>query len=303
MSSFSKLSRWPVGYFRAYSRWLLNQRREIPARVALINAEVERIGFITVAYRGEKAEDGSVTLTEERLGFSVPEGTTLARLVQAYIAQGGNPFNISPFWMPGRTKVIGLDGDGNPIRVEQYPHGGIMSLKSASPGDPHPVVVTDDDGEEVVITSGFGGYPGGQPNSEEFNYATRLGTQAPLRNHDMVMVMRKMRDWANQDIKTKLQDIEWRIVKQMDLREQLEFERDEILVQAFGGALDGVAGMATQRFNPDLSVQSKVQEMNELLFEMGDDGTVTAYRANADVDTYDFAFEDLPSEVGRDPLG
>lgn len=303
MSSFSKLSRWPVGYFRAYSRWLLNQRREVPARVAVINAEIERIGFITVAYRGVTAENGSVRLSEERLGFSVPEGTTLARLVQAYIVQGGNPFDISPFWMPGRTKVIGFDGEGAPLRVEQYPHGGLLAPISASPGEPYPVTQRDDAGEEVVLKSGFGGFPGGQVDSPEFRTAARLGKQTGLRDHDIVLTMRKMRDWANQEIKTKLQDLEWRIVKQMDLREQLEFERDEMLTQAFGGVLGGAPPQPTRRFNPNMSVPSLIQDMNELLFEVGEGGEVIAYRANADVDFLDFAFEDLPSEVGRDPLG
>ena len=83
MASFSKMSRWPVGYFRAFSRWLLNQQRAVPQRVNVINAEIERIGFVTVGYLSIAGEDGSVTKTEERVGFSVTEGSNLARRAQS----------------------------------------------------------------------------------------------------------------------------------------------------------------------------------------------------------------------------
>lgn len=301
--AFNKMARWPVGYFRAFSKWLLNQRRAIPPRVATLTAEIDRIGFITVAYRGVAGEDGSVTMTEERVGISVPEGTTLARLLQAYIANGGNPFDISPFWMPGRTRVIGFTGDGSPIRVEAYPYGGLLSIMSANPGDPKPVVQTEADGTRVVIRSGFGNWPGGQVRSSEKNTAGRMGTSAPVSDHTIVKSMKKMRDWANQDISEQLNNIEWRIIKQMDLREQLEQERDVLLVQAFGNSLGGLPSMSTQRFNPSLTVQGLIQDMYEIIFEMDEStGSVKAYRAGPDLDFVDFAFEDLASEVGRDPL-
>lgn len=296
MASFSRMSRWPVGYFRAFSRWLLNQRRGVPQRVDTLNAEIERIGFVTVGYRSIVGEDGSVTKTEERVGFSVTEGSNLARLVQAYIANGGNPFDIAPFWMPGQTRAE-FDAQGNLIRVESYPYGGLLSMRSADPSDPKPVVTVDDEGNEVTTTTGFGGYPGGNVNSGEVDYSQRVGTRAPVRDLDMVRVMRKMRDWANQDIREQLTRIEWAIIKQMDLREQLSQERDDILAQALGGL-----NFNSQRTNSALTLQSLVQDMYEMIYEI-DDGKVKAYRAGPDVDLLDFTFEDLPSEVGRDPLG
>jgi len=296
------MARWPVGYFRAFSAWLLINRKTVAARVNMINAEIERIGFVTVMYRGDSTDDGSVTMTEERIGFGVTEGSSLARLVQAYIVQGGNPFDLSPFWMPDRTQIVGQDGEGNAIRVEQYPFGGLLALKSAEPNEPLPQKATDDDGNEVILKTGFAGYEGGQAETDA-NFALRLGTRAPVANHDIVTAMRKMRDWANQDIKGRLNNIEWRVIKLMDLREQLEKERDEVLTQAFGGSLDGLRGLPTQSIDPNLTVQSLVQDMYEIIYEMDEaTKTVKSYRAGPDVDLLDFTFADVPSEVTRDPL-
>lgn len=300
MSSFSQMARWPVGYFRAFSQWLLINRRTVGPRVAMINAEIARIGSITVRYRGNPAEDGSVTMTEERMGFEVEENTTLSRLVQAYIANGGNPFDISPFWIPDRTEVTHKNGKA--IRVEAYPYGGILAPSTAEPNEPYPETATDDDGNKVVTRTGFGGNLAGLPKADR-NYSVRLGTRAPVANHDIVTAMRKMRDWANQDIKERLNDLEWRIIKQMDLREQLEQERDTLLAQAFAGAVDGLPGLDHKRFNPSLAVQSLVQDMYEILYEMDDSTqTVKAFRAGPDVDFLEFAFANVTSEDNRDPL-
>ncbi len=303
MPAFSQMARWPVGYFRAFSQWLLTNRWSVGPRLAMINAEISKIGFITVRCRGEAAADGSITMTEERVGFDVDANTTLARLVQAYIANGGNPFDISPFWIPDRTEITGKDGDGKPIRVEQYPYGGVLAAQSAEPNEPLPETATDDKGKKVIVRSGFGGNVAGLPKSDK-NHAIRLGTRTPIADHSIVSAMRKMRDWANQDIKERLNDIEWRIIKQMDLREQLEQERDILLTQAFGGALDGLKALSPRRFNPSLTVQSLVQDMYEIIYEMDEaTKTVKAFRAGPDVDFLDFTYANVPSEDNRDPLG
>ena len=303
MPAFSQMSRWPVGYFRAFSGWLLNNRKSVAARLNLLNTEIDRIGFITVRYRGNERDDGSVKMTEERLGFEVTENSTLARLVQAYIVNGGNPFDISPFWMPSRTKLIGTGGDGKPIRVEAYPYGGVLSTYTTEPNEPLPSKATDDDGNEVVVRTGFGGYKAGQVQAER-NYRLRLNTQTRPSDLDINDAMRKMRDWSNQDITERLNNIEWRIIKQMDLQEQLMSERDELLTQAFGSVLDGLPAQSIRRFDPNMSVQSLVQDMYAIIYEM-DEATkeVKAFRAGPDVAMLEFTFANMPSEAVRDPLG
>jgi len=301
VGSFSKLSRWPVGYFRAISSWLLRNRREVPARIATLTAEVDRIGFIRVYYRVSDNDDGSRTVTEDRMGLTVTEGSSLHKLLQAYIAQGGNPFDISPFWHPDEASVVGYDGAGNPVKAPDYPHGGIVSLKSAAPNEPLASTRKDDDGNTVYEATGFENHPGGDPDTERF-YTARLGTQAARSNLDIPTVMHKIRGWANQEIKERLQDIEWRVVKLMDLREQLTRERDEVLQQAFGGALPGLPGFDEARFNPALTVQSLIQDMYELIYVTGEDGRVLAFRANDNVALLNFTFEDVTSEL-RTPAG
>ena len=301
MATFSKLSRWPVGYFRAFSSWLLRNRREVALNIETLTSEIERIGFITIVYRAVDNEDGSRTVTEDRMGFSVTPNTSLERLLQAYIAQGGNPLDISPFWHPDETAVVSYNGNEEPVLAPSYPHGGIVYLKSASPEEPYAKTRVDDDGNTIFETTGYEHFPGGDPNTDRF-YSARLGQRFTRSDLNITTLMRKMRGWSNQAIKERLQDLEWRIIKLMDLREQLSHERDDVLQQAFGGALAGTPGFDEERFNPGLSVQSLVQEMYSLLYEKDDSGSVQGFRVKEEVAFLDFTFKDAVSEY-RFPLG
>lgn len=295
MASFQKLAVWPVGYFRAYSSWLLRNRRTISARITAINAEITRIGFITVYYASNTV-DGKTTLTEQRVGFGVTEGSSLERLCRAYVAQGGNPLDISPFMYPDSTQVLEADARGNATQsVQRYPHGGVVAPKSVEYNDPQPKEGTN---------SGFGEYQGGYLNTDRY-YPARMGgrmSRGAFDSNTIVRYMHTMRRWANQEIKERVQDIEWRIIKLCDLREQLLHERDEALVAAFGGALTGVGEFDEDRFNRDLQVQNLVQDMYQQLYDVESDGTVRAFKAAPRVAFLNFTFDDEPSEI-RDPLG
>jgi len=295
MASFQKLAVWPVGYFRAYSSWLLRNRRTVAARIAAIKAEISRIGFITVYY-ASKTEDGQTTLTEQRVGFGVTKGSSLERLCRAYVAQGGNPLDISPFMYPDSTEVLEADARGNATQsMQRYPHGGVVAPRSVEYNDPQPKTGT---------SSGFGDYEGGYLNTDRY-YPARMGgrmSRGAFDSNTIVRYMHSIRRWAKQDIKERVQDIEWRIIKLCDLREQLLKEVDEVLVSAFGGALTGVGEFNEDRFSRDLQVQNLVQDMYEQIYDMRSDGTVQAYKAAPRVAFLNFTFEDEPSEI-RDPLG
>lgn len=291
MASFSKLSVWPVGYFRAFSSWLLRERRDVAARIHTLNAEVSRIGFIKVYYRAVSLPDGRQTMTEERVGFSVTKNSSLERLVQAYIANGGNPLDISPFMMPDQTEVISVSEDGAPVLGFAYPHGGVVAPKSANYNSP------TDDPEDT----GYGGYKGGFVDFGRY-YANRQGARVAQTDLAVAKTMHAIRGWANQSVKTKLQDLEWRIIKLMDLREQLLLERDEVLVQAFGGSLFGLDDFDEDKFSPQLRVQSLIADMNQVIFSTDPSGAVQGYSANANAGFHSFTFLDEPSEI-RDPLG
>jgi len=295
MASFDKLGVWPVGYFRAYSSWLLRTRKEVSARLRMISAEIERIGFVTVYYAdAEQVVDGVQKKTEVRTGISVTPNSTLLRLMQAYIANGGNPLDVSSFTYPDSVQVLETDDEGNPTSVtEHYPHAGLMAPMSADPNDP----------VEGAGSSGYGAYPGGFIRGDRYFPARQGGRMSPgaFPRDSVVQTMQQIRGWANQEIKERLQDIEWRIVKQCDLREQLTKERDEVLVQAFGGVLAGVGPLDVARFDPTLRVQNLVQDMYSILYPMDGD-TVQSFSPGETNAFLVFTFPDLPSEV-RDPLG
>lgn len=285
MASFSKMSVFPVGYFRSISSWLLRNRRDVATRIKVINAEILRIGFVRVKYRQVPDGSGSFKLTEERVGLSVTPGSTLERLLQAYIAQGGNPLGISPFAYPDSTALVEFKKDGTPVYAEGYPNGGVVAPKSVKYNSPV---------EES--TNGFGPYQGGYLDTDRY-YPNRIGGQPVLRDLSTAQVIHQIRGWANQDIKERVQDIEWRIIKQVDLREQLCQERDHVLVQAFGGALHGLPAFDRDRFNVDLTVQNLIQDMYALLFETTDAGFVNSYSPNENVAFIPFTFEDSTSEM------
>ena len=297
MASFSKMAVWPVGYFRAYSSWLLRNRRAVAGRLKAIEAELARIGDITVIYRTEE-KDGNTVATEERVGFGVTKNSSLERLVRAYIANGGNPLDISPFLKPNSREVIPEDGDVAAKTKDIYPFGGLMAPMSANPDEPLPIAGKD---------TGYGANRGGFMPSDGYDPG-RQGGKVNRGSWDsdlFVRYMHQMRSWANQDIKERVQEIEARILKLCDLHEQLEKERDYVLKQAFGGALSGGLSKPLDEnlFDGGLRVQVIVQDFYNLLYETDETGKVTAYKANDNAKLLPFTFEDAPSEVTRFPLG
>lgn len=288
MSSFSKLSAFPAGYFRASNSWLLRNRKEISKRTAVIQAEIERIGTVTVTYDTQTV-NGSVRRTENRTGFSVTPNSSLGKLVRAYITQGGNPNDISPFMHPDTTQIIDFDANGNPITQEQYPYGGVAAPMSASPDEPVP----------QAGQSGFTAFPGGYVRLNAYLPARQGGRQDPGGvDHDaLVSSMHHMRNWAKQDIDERLRRLEWQIIKLCDLREQLIQERDEVLVQAFGGAQSGVGAFDPDRFNPAMQVQNLTQDMYDLIYPKDGDGNA-APRSNNNAYAINWVVEDNGPDLG-----
>lgn len=267
------MAAWPIGYFRSYSGWLLRHRRTIATRVSTLDAEINRIGFVDVQYNSVSDDRGEIR-TGEKIGMSVTSGSTLEKLLQAYIANGGNPFAISDFMYP-RTTTITIDEDGYATRDERYPSSGVVFPLSDDPNDPLPI-----NGE-----SGYGASTGGMLNSR-FYYPARQGGRVSPGSYDhgaLTKSMHQMRSWANQDIKEVLNDMESRIIKQCDLREQLVKERDEVLVQAFGGVLSGIQDIDVERFDTNLLVQNLYQDVAVTIFEKAQDGVslVPTHRSDA----------------------
>ena len=217
MATFSKMAVWPTGYFRAYSSWLLRNRRDVLRQVRTISAEIQRIGFVRVSYLS-RDKGGEVRATEERVGFAATSGSSLSRLCQAYIANGGNPLDISPFWHPDGTEVRELDANGNPVVQERYPDGCVaapISVESNSPaGKPG--------------GTGYESYEGGWIRSDRYYPARQNGrrSRGAFDSDSIVRHMHAMRGWANQAIKERLQNIEWQIIRRRLLSSPAKHRND-----------------------------------------------------------------------------
>jgi hypothetical protein len=95
--------------------------------------------------------------------------------------------------------------------------------------------------------------------------------------------------------------MEWRIIKQVDLKEQLEKEREKTLYAAFSGTLVGLPPWDGDKYNRGTLVSSLIDDMNKLIFETKDE-ELYAYSPNIETGLLYFTFPDTPSEE-RDPMG
>jgi hypothetical protein len=222
--SFGYTSFFRAGAWREFRRFILNQRRDVMSRLTAINAEIDRIGYVRVLY-AQNASNPNVT-TERRIGLDVTPNTSIEQLLRAYIAAGGNPFDISMFLTPDSIEVLDEEVDADEEGVvnrssvrETQPYGGIAASLSTDPTNP---------GLYVGGWLPLWRYP-----PRRFGNSVSYTAQAA----DMTRTIHATRGWVTQEIRTLRNDIEARILKLMDLREQLTLERDELLPQAVGGSV------------------------------------------------------------------
>jgi len=280
---------WPAGYFRRLCTWLLQNRREVAGRVSHIFAEFQRIGFVRVLYRDVEKEDGTIEVTEEPVGFSITEGSSLTRLLQAYVAVGGNPLDVSMFLQPDSSGAIRTTEDDDTIMRWRQPQEGVAAPQTVEYNSP--VGETDD--------TGYGPYRGGWIRLHGYNPARQRG-RAERDAYDTQTVIRTMtliRGWANQDIRTRLQDMEWRILKLCDLREQLTLEVRG-LVEAFGDSIEAIEGLDnSDEFLETLRITPVMTAMWKLLYEETDTAA-RSYRPKSDtVPLLGYTFDDAAPEV------
>jgi len=199
--SFAWLGTFRQGQWRRYREFVLAERRDASARITTIQAELARIGNVTVTY--EVADNGQVT--EKRTGLLIdPPESSLGKLMAAYTSLGGNPLDISMFLMPDQVQ---LTADGE--TVETQPSRGVL----------YPL-----EGEYKFDGDQF---PQGAPSLQTFDWR-RLGGRRSLDDRDVGDLVDLSRRWISQSIKFKRNDIEARILKLCDLREQLVAELNQI---------------------------------------------------------------------------
>lgn len=234
------LGTFRVGQWKAFRSLILKERRDAGARIATIQAELRRIGQVTVYY-GATTNEGSTTYTEERVGFAVTENSSLGKLIQAYIAQGGNPFDISLFLSPDSTYVL----EDSDIAVQTQPYGGVIYPRSGS-----------------YATSGI--YEGGWLVVKK-SLPQRVGGIRELPDYRLVTLVSQGRGWLDQTIQHRLHDLESRIIKLCDLREQLQHEID-VITLAIGGTSEDVPILDSDYFPADVSVAHVVASLDAVIF-------------------------------------
>lgn len=237
------------GQWLEFRRFVLLQRQNIPHRIAHINKELQRIGHVRVLYeRIGEGEDQKIT--EKRVGLEVQVNSSLGKLLKSYIAQGGNPFDISMFLQPdsyewvertegeptpesGVKMVTNADGQVENI-YKQYtqPYGGVLSPRTS----------TEDESEQIDA-SGWLPIWKFPPR--------RLGGQKNIypRADEIGGVISHARKWVTQEISHLRNNIEARIIKLCDLREQLMIERDDTLFNALSGTTAEL-----KPYDPDLQL-------------------------------------------------
>jgi hypothetical protein len=233
------------GSWLEFRRFVLLQRQNVSTRIEYINKELERIGSVRVLFEtvGE-GEDRRVT--EKRVGLEVDASSSLGKLIKAYVAQGGNPFDISMFLQPdsydwvereggeaASEDIALVNGDGQPFNFyKQYnqPYGGVLAPRTAGPSE-----------SEQIDTAGW---------LPIWKYEPRkLGSRNQSiypRADEIGGVIYHARKWVTQEIAHLRNNIEAKIIKLCDLREQLMLERDDILFNALSGTVAGL-----QPFNPN----------------------------------------------------
>jgi len=265
--------------WRFFRNWVLNERRSVSPRLKVINAELRRIGRITVFYRRRtetvNTPDGAVreleTVTEEREAFFVSPGSSLEKLVQAYVAAGGNPMSISLWLQPDQVQfttendpTADAKDDPNEKTTEKgfqstpfdQPYGGVVAPRSADSYGPG------------------GRYVGGLPTFIR-DVPTQMGRDAAQADETAKIAIRvdHARRWVRQEIAT-IQALEARIMKLMDLREQLMDEREMVIQQAVGGSVEDFPfAPDPDRFARNLHL-TKIQEIDSAFYKRNEDGSL-----------------------------
>lgn len=249
---FSWLGIFRQGAWRSFRSFALLQKKDVPKRIAVIDAELRRIGNITVVY--EQTRVGSeIKVTEKRRGLFVTPNSSLEKLLQAYIAHGGNPFDLSLYLQPDDMVVI-REGQET-IEVPAYPYGGILT--------PRTVPLSE-------IGPSDGGY---LPHNSYLPY--RLGSRQVVWDKSMPIAeaVQRVRGWIGQEIAFRNR-MEERILKLMDLREQLLTERDEVIEQSVGGTITGV-GFRNEFFSQAHRVHNIMNTIDSVFYGKDDSGNLT----------------------------
>lgn len=277
--SFSYLGVFRQTQWKFFRSFVLKERQVVDPRLAVIEAELRRIGSITIRYQATKTvirnDDGSLEsapkVTEQRKGLIVSAGSTLEKLLMAYIANGGNPTDISLFLQPDTVFFDGgTDPDDDP---DDDPNATANSQSMPGVTDLQPYY-------GIVSVESTSGYGAGGRNPMGLSTFSRDPNRRIGRDIDIsdaaasiVIKMDYARRWTMQSIQEKRNLMEQRIIKLMDLREQLMEERDEILVQSVGGTVGRMPELpSAELFHRELHLSKIVEAIDAVFYVKNDAG-------------------------------
>lgn len=245
--AFGWLGTFRSGSWLTFREFVLNERRDASRRIAVIEAELARIGEVTVYYGTTTDAEGNVTVTEERTGFAVSEGSSLEKLIRAYTALGGNPFDISLFLTPTSTLLV----DGTGEQAPSQPYDGVV----------YPV-------SDSYVSGHI--YEGGFQVIKKY-VPRRVGGRKELDDARTAALVAQARGWTNKAIKSKRNDLEARIIKLCDLKEQLEHELED-LTMALSGTISAIPSLDDEEFNQDHTIAAIVAAIDTTFYEVDTDG-------------------------------
>lgn len=279
---FGWLGTFRQGQWQAYRSFVLNERRDVGRRMAVIQAELVRIGQVYVRYaRTTDDATGETTVSEQRTGFAVSQGSSLEKLLQAYVAQGGNPFDVSLFLSPDSTFVTDEEDEELP-ELPTQPYGGVIYPQTGSYA-----VGTRYEGGYLVVQK----YP-----------PARTGGRKDLQDNTVAGAVAVTRKWVNTTIQNRLHDLEARILKLCDLREQLLDELD-LLTMAVGGVSGAIPTLDQDFYDARLGVAKIVSAVDSIFYELDGEGVPDFTTTNNTMlESYPSLLTDIPGEEDNTAL-
>ena len=181
---------------------MLEERQDASLRFNTILAELERIGDVQINW-GMTTEGETSVVTERRAGLIVDADSSMEKLLAAYTAYGGNPFDISMFLVPESQFFSGDD------LAPAMPASGVLYS--------HPTSYT---------------YTAQMPQTAsliKYDLKAVGGTGDERQDSESGNVISHAHSWIKQEIRQKRGMVENRILKLCDLREQLYQELSNIV--------------------------------------------------------------------------
>lgn len=240
MPSFTWTGYLREGQWRAFRQFVLEERRDTTRRVLAISSELDRIGRVRVIWETGK---------EQRKGFQVDEGSSLEKLLSAYVSMGGNPYDISMFLTPEEALPV-QDVEA----VSSQPGGGVAS------------------GANMVYSYAAGITSSDVKGIRKFQ-PSRVGGIRRLPEAQVGSLVDRSRKWVKQEIQFKRNSLETRILKLCDLREQLLQELEDIAWAMFGEGVE-TTYYDSNRYDDSQTVAGIVFTFDSIFRNADQDGRV-----------------------------